>query len=294
MSRLPITAATLTLSLSLALPSPAQDLPTHELPESAPPESPLPEQAPAAIIMLEPSTIIGTWHGIEPNDIGFNAWEIQYHEDGTYQTSILTRSFDTPDPAAADTDETTDGTWKITDQGSLEFDGGEILFKAARMDDTRIVYTGSFPDDEESIPWTIHEFRGPAPAVIFDLSPFTRRAVPDTPPLEIQSNNLRHLLLGCSVYAVNHGGQFPSKLSALEPSIGAETLAGMKNFTDPDTGRQRSWTLLGGRTINDPHGTVLMHSPPFAGGQRIVGFIDSSVMPLDEDEFAEKMGGQQQ
>ena len=183
-----------------------------------------------------------------------------------------------------------DGTWKITEQGFLEFDNGDMLFQPVGRDEDKIIYTGSFPDEAGSVPWTVHEFRGPAPAVIFNLAPFTDKENAKPTPEQTQVLNLRHLLLGCSVYAVDNGGQFPAKLTAITDNIGEETLAEMKNFTDPESGKQRPWILLPGRKIADPHGTMLMHSPEYGGGKRIVGLIDNSVQVLSKEEFDAKMG----
>lgn len=299
MSRLHLTAATLTLCLSLVTPSPAQDLPALDmseppLPQAGPPPPLAPEEPPPEIILLDHADIVGTWHGIDPNPGIFNAWEIHYRNNGTYQIRVFRREFDNPAEEGMDVEELTDGTWKITPNGCLEFDDGDMLFEPIARDNTKTVYTASFPGEMGAKPWTVHEFPGPAPAVIFKLAPFTAKANARGGPEDVQLSNLRHLLLGCSVYAVDNGGQFPARLSALEPHIGAETLEEMDKFTDPGTGKQIPWTILPGRTITDPHGTILMHSPEFGDGRRIVGLIDNTAMILEQEEFAAMMAQQKE
>ena len=270
-------------ALDLAEPDlPALDLPALDLPARRQPQPQL--------LPLEDGEIPGVWHGIDPGPGSFSAWEIEYRNDGTYQLRAFRRDFDIPVGDGPDTDDVTDGTWRLTEQGFLEFDGGEMLFQAIGRDGDKITYSASFPNEKQSPPWTVHEFRGPAPAAIFDLAPFTDREKTLPDPLQSQADNLRHLLLGCSVYAVEQGGQFPANLSAIARNIGAETLAKMKNFTDPDTGKQTPWTLLPGRRIDAPHDTVLMHSPA-SGGRRVVGLLDGTVLILDEEEFAAKTAG---
>jgi hypothetical protein len=274
------------VALLLASPAPAQELPTWDKP-------PLPRAEPLdepAFVSLEKADLIGTWHGIEPSDAGFNSWEVDYRNDGTYQVRVVTREFEIEGETEATSDEISDGTWKITGQGFLDFDDGEMLFKPVARDEQKIVYTCSFPKEQDVKPWTVHEFRGEAPPVIFDLAPFTPRKETVVTPEQTQLINLRQLLLGCSAYAVEHGGQFPAKLSLLEPNFGADVLADLRMFTNPMNDIQTPWKVVPGRNITDPHDSMLMHSPSYGDGKRIVGFIDGSAMIVPEEEFAEKLG----
>jgi len=273
-----------------ALSSSAQELPAMDeppLPQQGPPP---PHQEPPAdpeFIRVIPDDIIGTWHGIESGDGDFIAWEISYHGDGTYELRMLSRYSDTGET----TEEVSDGTWDITEDGFLDIDDGEILFKTVRRDNTRAVYQASSPREPDAEPWTLHEFEGAAPPVIFDLAPHVDRNAPGEPgPEQTQLTNLRQLLLGCSAYAVQSGGQFPAKLSVLEPNFGAEVLASLRMFTNPVNQIETPWKVVAGRDITDPHGTILMHSPSYGDGKRIVGFIDGSATILSEEEFAERLG----
>jgi len=283
----PLTAL---VSLLLASPSLAQGLPAMDeppLPQQGPPP---PGQEPPAVpefIRLIPEDIIGTWHGIEPGDGDFAAWEINYHGDGTYELRMLSRHSDSGET----TEEVSGGTWNITEDGFLDLDDGEMLLKPVRRDNTRTVYQVSSPREPDAEPWTLHEFEGAAPPVIFDLAPPINRNAPGEPgPEQTQFTNLRQLLLGCSAYAVQNGGQFPAKLSVLEPNFGAEVLAGLRMFTNPVNQIQTPWTVVAGRNITDPHGTILMHSPSYGDGKRIVGFIDGTATILSEEEFAGELG----
>jgi len=274
------------VALHLASPSPAQELPTWDKPPPANPDI----AAEPEFVALEKAGLTGTWHGIEPSEAGFSAWEVEYRSDGTYQVRLMSRGFAIDDDAGLNNDEITDGTWKITPEGFIDFDDGELLFKAIARDERKIVYTGSFPKEREVAPWTVHEFRGAAPPVIFDLAPFAARKETKATPEQTQLINLRQLLLGCSAFAVEHGGQFPAKLSVLEPNFGAEVLAELRMFTNPANNIQTPWKVLPGRNITDPHDTMIMHSPSYGDGNRIAGFIDGSAMILSEKEFAEKLG----
>lgn len=293
MKQLPSFLASLFLVLSVTGQEPpateAPPLPSHEppLPQHGPP--PPRQEPPAAseFIRLTPADIVGTWHGIEAGDGEFIAWEVHYHADGSYELRMLSRYADTGET----TEEVSDGTWDINAEGSLDLDDGRMLFKALSRDNTKTVYQALSPREPDAKPWTMHEFMGAAPPVIFDLAPHSDPNPPEEPgPEQTQVTNLRQLLLGCSAYAVEHGGQFPAKLSVLEPNFGADVLADLRMFTNPVNDIQTPWTVVPGRDISDPHDTILMHSPSYGDGKRIVGFIDGSAMIVSEEEFAAKLG----
>jgi hypothetical protein len=269
---------------ALALALPAQDLPTIEeppLPTHGPP-NPAPD-----FIRLIPEDILGTWHGIETGADHFMAWEVTYNDDGSYRLHVLNRMLDTGETA----EEASSGTWKLTPDGLLDLDGGEVLFKAIDRDERRTIYLASSPGEPDTEPWTLHEFAGVAPEVIFDLAPVQQGNAPepsDPNQEETQLANLRQLLLGCSAYAVEHGGRFPARLSALEPNFGAEVLADLRMFTNPANGIRTPWKVVAGRTITNPHDTILMHSPSYGDGKRMTGFINGTATILTEAEFKER------
>ena len=113
-------------------------------------------------------------------------------------------------------------------------------------------------------------------------------------PLVRQLSNLKQIGLGLRLYASDHDGKFPDKISDAFDFVPSGKV---RQFTDPTTKQTHPWIYCPGHTDKDPEDTILVFSPPvtYNGRQeRIVVHIDDSASFVDEPKFMSLLREQRQ
>ncbi|MFK5923992.1 MAG: DUF4190 domain-containing protein [Verrucomicrobiota bacterium] len=98
-----------------------------------------------------------------------------------------------------------------------------------------------------------------------------------------QTNDVRILLVACQTFAAEHDGKYPDTLKELSPDfISDESLLG---YINSDSGQIEPYMYFSGKTVNSEPRSLLIASPEVKNNRRVVGFCDTSVSAINDEEF---------
>jgi hypothetical protein len=137
------------------------------------------------------------------------------------------------------------------------------------------------------LPWTCYP-RDLFPTFVhFGATPFSRNIA-----------RARDVASVCQTYAKEHGGKFPSSLTAIVPPI-EETIGGRWQYFDYASGRPYDWLYFPGATTADGEKRVVVASTTAATkgsaatSERIVAFADGHAEWWPESSFKRSYAGSQ-
>ncbi len=98
-----------------------------------------------------------------------------------------------------------------------------------------------------------------------------------------QINDVRILLVACQDFAAAHDGKYPGALKELSPDfISDESILSMWNS---ETSQFEPYMYFSGKTTNSEPRSLLIASPAISQNKRVVGFCDTSVSAILDEEF---------
>jgi len=126
-------------------------------------------------------------------------------------------------------------------------------------------------------------------ATISTVSILASAAVPAFTKLQGQAqqtkemNNARQVAIALRLYAVDHGGKYPAKLSDLPKDVLEDPSALL--CKNPLTGGQLEWLYNSKLNDSSPASELLLATPFSTNGKRIGAFNDGSVRTLSDEEY---------
>ena len=107
----------------------------------------------------------------------------------------------------------------------------------------------------------------------------------------VNINNIKQLIIACTLYADDHNGLYPGKLQELKDYINDENIY---HFETADK-KKIKYIYVAGiimKNVEDSAQTILIYSPVVKNGKRLCGFVDAHVGNIDEKEFQKQAKAQ--
>ncbi len=98
-------------------------------------------------------------------------------------------------------------------------------------------------------------------------------------------NNMKQLSTALFSYAFDHDQRFPASLADLIPDYIEESVDSKLLSMECADGSRQSWHYVEGLTMESDAGKVILYSPEPIEGKWIVGFVDGSILIMEEEDF---------
>lgn len=107
-----------------------------------------------------------------------------------------------------------------------------------------------------------------------------------------QMSNCRQLVMALRAYAGEHDGSYPPELGELTPEpLDEAELDRLLKEGSAGSPTGEAWILMPGLTTDSPAGEpLLIAAAPSSRGKRLAALNDASVVEMDEEEAARKVG----